>query len=239
MVKTNKFIFDVDGTLTPSRKSIDNNFKDFFVKFCIDNKVYIVTGSDYTKTQEQLGEYLLRLPIYVYNCAGNEVRSNELLVREKIWKAPKEIFHTLNYWLAESKFPIRQGHHIEQRTGMINFSIVGRGASISDREIYVKWDTAHEERENIAAAINEKFEFITATVGGDTGIDIHPTGWDKGQIIVDFDMKYDNLYFFGDKMEQGGNDEPLAKIIKNSYQVVDWRDTWKQLIHLQKENLAK
>ena len=29
-----KFIFDVDGTLTPSRGKIDDDFKKFFVEFC-------------------------------------------------------------------------------------------------------------------------------------------------------------------------------------------------------------
>ena len=42
----NKFIFDVDGTLTPSRGIIDLNFKMFFNTFCLDNDVYLVTGSD-------------------------------------------------------------------------------------------------------------------------------------------------------------------------------------------------
>jgi len=31
----NKFIFDVDGTLTPSRQKIDPTFKDWFIEFCM------------------------------------------------------------------------------------------------------------------------------------------------------------------------------------------------------------
>ena len=49
-----KFIFDVDGTLTPSRGKIDNDFKKFFVEFCMNNNVYLVTGSDKPKTVEQI-----------------------------------------------------------------------------------------------------------------------------------------------------------------------------------------
>ena len=41
-----KFIFDVDGTLTPSRREIDMDFAVFFTEFCAENKVYLVTGSD-------------------------------------------------------------------------------------------------------------------------------------------------------------------------------------------------
>ena len=50
----NKFIFDVDGTLTPSREEIDGDFAVFFGNFCAENDVYLVTGSDKEKTIEQV-----------------------------------------------------------------------------------------------------------------------------------------------------------------------------------------
>ena len=45
-----KFIFDVDGTLTPARKQIDGEFLPFFSEFAARNDVYLVTGSDRDKT---------------------------------------------------------------------------------------------------------------------------------------------------------------------------------------------
>ena len=53
-----EFIFDVDGTLTPSRGTIDSELKAFFMNFCKKNNVYLVTGSDRPKTIEQIGEDL-------------------------------------------------------------------------------------------------------------------------------------------------------------------------------------
>ena len=50
-----KFIFDVDGTLTPSRKKIEHEFWAPFLIFCRHHDVYLVTGSDRQKTLEQLG----------------------------------------------------------------------------------------------------------------------------------------------------------------------------------------
>ena len=55
----NKFIFDVDGTLTPSRREIEPDFKNFFSNFCEHNNVYLVTGSDFPKTHEQLGDEII------------------------------------------------------------------------------------------------------------------------------------------------------------------------------------
>jgi hypothetical protein len=59
-------------------------------------------------------------------------------------------------------------------------------------------------------------------------------GADKGQIINDFDNM--NIYFFGDMMQPGGNDEPLKNaIIKRNnnndkcYQVNGWEQTFSLL----------
>ena len=83
----------------------------------------------------------------------------------------------------------------------------------------------------MAAAINECFSDITATVGGETGIDIYRKGADKSQILVDFDPPDDTIYFFGDRMEPGGNDYPLAKALdfKNCFQPHSWEETWELL----------
>lgn len=233
----NKFIFDVDGTLTPSRQRINPQFEEWFTEFCINNDVYLVTGSDYAKTQEQLGDRLLRWPVYVYNCSGNEVWAKGEMVRSQTWDAPQELYELLDGWLNASKFPARMGQHIEKRTGMINFSVIGRGATLAERKMYVEWDTANRERETIAYQINSEFEGITATIGGETGVDIHPTGWDKSQILEDFN-KEDKLYFFGDRCDPKGNDYPLAKRILNSYHVKDWQDTWERLRYMQEVKLA-
>ena len=50
-----KYIFDVDGTLTPSRQVIDPSFEAFMIKFFCKHDVYLVTGSDRQKTVDQLG----------------------------------------------------------------------------------------------------------------------------------------------------------------------------------------
>jgi phosphomannomutase len=44
------FVFDVDGTLTPSRGQMDPEFKLWFKLWIRHKPVYLVTGSDYAKT---------------------------------------------------------------------------------------------------------------------------------------------------------------------------------------------
>ena len=235
----NKFIFDVDGTLTPSRQKIDPKFEEWFFHFCSDNEVYLVTGSDYAKTVEQLGERIVDRVKAIYNCSGNDVYSHGENIRRKDWTLPEESRTLLQGWLEISRFPLRTGNHFEERPGTVNFSIVGRNATLGERKMYVEWDLENRERESIALQFNMMYgDTITAKIGGETGIDIYPTGWDKSQIIKDFDLKEDRLYFFGDKIMPGGNDEPLAKLIKNSYQVKGWTETWERLGYLQEAKLA-
>ena len=226
----NKFVFDVDGTLTPSRGKMDYEFKAFFNTFCLANDVYLVTGSDKEKTIEQIGE-TYNLAKVVYNCSGNDVYSAGVNVRSKEWTAPKELMDLMYGWLQASSFPLRTGNHIEERPGCVNFSIVGRNATLGERKLYIKHDLQNKERESIAYQINLEFPYITAKVGGETGIDIYPTGWDKGQILEDFN-DFDRIIFFGDKMEQDGNDYPLGSKLKHpskAIAVTGWKDTWEKL----------
>ena len=228
-----KFIFDVDGTLTPSRGKIDDDFKKFFVEFCKNNNVYLVTGSDKPKTVEQIGDELYSMAKRVYNCSGSEVWVGDKQIKTNDWKVPYHVRTWLLDKLEESNFPLRTGLHIEERVGMINFSVVGRNATVGERKLYVKYDKEHNERNVIADLFNKEFSDLIARPGGETGIDISPIGKDKSQIINDFDIN-DTLHFFGDRMDPQGNDYPLKKVIIDNdlgfaIQVNGWKNTWVML----------
>jgi len=227
-----KFIFDVDGTLTPSRGIIDLEFKAFFNSFCLMNDVYLVTGSDKPKTVEQISELTYNLCKRVYQCSGSDVWQGDENILKSEWILPIEARHWLEQVLDDSDFNIRTGNHIEHRTGMINFSIVGRNANAEQRAAYVKSDD-DGERNYIARAFNNFFPNLQATVGGETGIDISPRGADKSQILRDF-KEDDTIHFYGDAMFKSGNDYPLAEALKEyqlgfSHQVDGWEHTWEKL----------
>ena len=69
----NHFLFDVDGTLTPSRKRIQSEFALWFMYFAQNNNVSLVTGSDNPKTVEQLGIEICKTVDKCYNCNGNDI----------------------------------------------------------------------------------------------------------------------------------------------------------------------
>ena len=230
-----KYIFDVDGTLTPSRGKMDVDFMKFFEKFMKIHDTFLVTGSDQAKTLEQVGETIYCLAKRVYNCNGNDVYEGLENKHRNDWELSKEQIKWLTVKLSESKFPFRSGNHIEKRPGLTNFSIIGRNCTLAERKMYVKWDEDTQERSKIAKEFKEKFPEIEAKVAGETGLDIFPMGMDKSMILKDFDSK-EHLVFFGDKMEPDGNDYEIKSAIEirnqvnefsySCYTVANYKETW-------------
>ena len=64
--------------------------------------------------------------------------------------------------------------NFEYRTGMLNFSIVGRDIDRSRRLEYSTWDKDKKEREKIAKNFNKLFKnySLEACIGGEISIDI-------------------------------------------------------------------
>ena len=227
-----KFIFDVDGTLTDSRQQMDFEFMCFMIKFCCTYDVYLVTGSDRAKTVEQVGLDVYNRSIRVYNCSGADVYEKDVNVYKSDWNISDEVKKFLRDELDFSQFPIRCGNHIEERPGGINFSILGRGegVNLADREEYVKWDRNTGERILIADRIKNQFPNLNVQIGGQTGLDISDN--DKSQILRDFNID-DDIHFFGDMMQKGQNDYPLALAVDKAggtnYTVSSWQETYKKL----------
>ena len=226
-----KFIFDVDGTLTPSRQQIDSNFWAWFLNFCKSNDVYLVTGSDRQKTLDQITEVVYNNCTRVYNCSGSDVYERDRNVYRDDWELPDDVKRFLLDELDYSSFPLRNGLHIERRPGGVNFSILGRGEGYG-REEYVRWDKETNERSDIADRLKNQFPDLEVQIGGQTGLDLGAPGSNKGQIIRDFN-EGDELHFYGDMMEVGQNDYPLAQIVERRggcvYNVEDYKETWKLL----------
>tara|TARA_Y100001963_G_scaffold155465_1_gene246729 strand:+ start:456 stop:1166 length:711 start_codon:yes stop_codon:yes gene_type:complete len=229
-----KFIFDVDGTITPSRKKIAEDFLPFFKEFVEKNDVYLVTGSDRNKTLEQVTPEIYNKCKRVYNCSGSDAYEGDKNVYRDDWELPKEVERFLQDELDFSQFTIRNGNHIERRPGAVNFSILGRGKDPSEgREEYVTWDKIHSERRFIALRILNRFPDLNVALGGQTGVDIGPKGADKSQILRDF-KEGDEIRFFGDRCEEGGNDYSLAIAIAEkqwgyAFKVDNYKEVWDML----------
>jgi phosphomannomutase len=229
------YLFDVDGTLTPSRQEIDEEFASVFLDWAErDSKeIYLVSGSDIKKIKQQLfGAFLDRLA-GIFCCTANELYRKDKLVYENKFTAPAQLLEDLEIYLSEAQYHIKTGNHIEQRPGMINFSVVGRNATLSQREAYTKWDEDVREREDVVVYITENYPELDASIGGATSVDIYPLGRDKSQVVQylkDYYKEEISMVFLGDKNIPGGNDYPLAMALEEDpnshwFQVTSYEET--------------
>ena len=74
-----------------------------------------------------------------------------------------------------------------------------------------------------------EFPDIEASIGGQISIDIYEKGKNKAQVLNEIN---DEIYFFGDKMDKGGNDYPIAARLKEEnrkhtlFKVSNPNETW-------------
>jgi phosphomannomutase len=215
--KNNCLVFDVDGTITPSRDKIDPAYAEVLLELSKKVDIYFLTGSDFAKTKEQLGD-LTKVVKGSYQCAGNELWVNDELVQSvpEFTMSNSAMLKWCKQRLAESPFPVRTGKkHIDLRPGMMNFSIIGRGCTKKQRQQYIKYDEKTNEREQLARDFNEVFRSYSAQIAGETGIDVCEEGRDKGQVYKPLQEVYNSIIFFGDDTQEGGNDFPFAKQIQS------------------------
>ena len=232
------YLFDIDGTLTPSRLRIDPEFEKFFLEWMKDKDVIFVTGSDKDKTIEQVGEKIWTSASRVYQSCGNAVYQGGKLIEKKDFKLDTELQRLLYTFLATSDWKHKHGKHIEERIGLINFSSIGRQCDQSSRNAYYSWDRISGERLTLCKMIEEEWPDLEASVGGQISIDIYPKGKNKAQVLGDI---IGPITFFGDKCRPGGNDYPIVKRLGQLHEetnlsctiheVKSYKDTWNILSH--------
>ena len=218
------YVFDVDGTLTEPRMKMGSQLANEFLLWGLKKQCYVATGSDYRKTQEQVPWDILDTFKNVFCCMGNEIRKpGGSVVYKSKFTLPDNLDADLQDFLKNTKFNLKTGNHIEFRTGMVNFSIVGRNADFEQRASYNLWDKKNRERQTIADFINKNYPTLNASVGGSISIDIIEEGQDKGQVVHHLENAgATKIVFVGDRCERGGNDFGIIRELQKSNLAFEW-----------------
>lgn len=212
------YLFDIDGTLTMSRQKMTTDHAMPFLSWINEKDVFLVTGSDYKKAQEQIPYSIVSRCKGIFTSMGNVYHKNDKVVYENIFTLPSHVKNSLDDILATSKCPaeFKSTTNYEQRPGMINFSICGRDVSKAQRKQYNEWDENNKEREKLVNWFNEAYkkDGLEACLGGEISIDIQPIGKDKRQSVEQLLKEdYDWFVFFGDRAYPGGNDWGVCEYI--------------------------
>ncbi|KAH9827210.1 eukaryotic phosphomannomutase [Teratosphaeria destructans] len=224
-VKNTVVLFDVDGTLTPARRTVSPEMLQLLSQLRHHVAIGFVGGSDLAKQQEQLGTASIPVTTLFDFCFAENgltaYRMGQPLASHSFIKwigedNYKKLVKFILHYVADLDIPVKRGTFIEFRNGMINVSPIGRNASVQERNEYEKFDLEHKIRATFVEAIKKEFPDLglTYSIGGQISFDVFPQGWDKTYCLQHIEneknlpggVEYTTIHFFGDKTYKGGND---------------------------------
>ena len=230
------YLFDVDGVLCNTGRVIDLEFQQFFLNWSKDKDYSLVTGGERQSTIDQVGLDIVQQAKIGFHCMGNQI-----VIEDREYKINQLQLTEPEYWwlenyAIESPYPIKTGNNIEQRAGSINYSVLGKNATVEQKKEYFEWDSINKERMLLAEQIPKLFPRLEAFIGGNASIDICLRGANKGLCIDMLKTEYNQIIFFGDKCFPYGIDYPIKEMSKydpNEIKVFDiklgYKETWEKL----------
>jgi phosphomannomutase len=233
-------LFDVDGTLTEARQSIEKNVLLALRELARHAEIAFLTGSDLEYIKEQLwpvlNDPIVRSNCHLLPCNGTKYyipHAEESLLFHEIHNVSmldhigKDNFNKILSALCVLQAELVQnveydlplsGHFIQNRESMINWCPIGRNASQEQREKFVYLDRLHKIRnkyfDTLSIYMKEDDLEVTVKMGGNTSFDIYPNGWDKTYALSHFEQAEWDFWFVGDRCGIGGNDYEIFNFLK-------------------------
>lgn len=219
-------LFDLDGTLCPSKMPVDEEMAAVLSELLSKTKVGIISGGRFERFRKQIIEPIGHRPKLFLNLMIFPTMGGSLFLwgdkdwkemyqvaipdekRKKIIEAFAEAFKETSFKQPEKIY----GEQIEERGPQVTFSALGQTAPLAEKEI---WDPDMEKRRKLKAVLDRILPEYQISMGGLTSIDITMKGIDKGY-AVEQALKYTQIpitemLFIGDKLEEGGNDYSVVR----------------------------
>lgn len=234
-------IFDLDGTLAPSKSEPLPEMRKTFCEALQYFNIAIVSGAVFTQFLKQFVGHLpcedmsnlLLMPtngaaMYIFKdghwkCLEDHVLSTQ--EANQITKVVESAMQKFNI-LRTTEYGIQ----IENRGPQITFSGCGQEAPISVKE---KWDSDMSLRTRMAEYMTPLLPDFEIRIGGMTSIDITHKGVDKAyavrKIISHWNCKLEDVLYIGDALYPGGNDELAGTVGEPTCKVKDPIETEKLL----------
>ncbi|MEO6835268.1 MAG: HAD-IIB family hydrolase [Candidatus Tumulicola sp.] len=216
-------VFDLDGTLAPSKSAIDAEMANLLVSLLGVTEVAIISGGDFPQFQTQVlahlpsGELLAKLSIlptcgtkfYRYKGDWQKLYSEDFTTAQKA-----TIVAALKDAVEKSGFQAQKtwGNAIEDRGSQITYSALGQQAPLDEKQ---KWDPDFAKRAKIKALLDPALPGFSVHLGGETSIDVTLPGIDKAygirklRDVLGIDIG--EMLYVGDALFPGGNDYPARE----------------------------
>ena len=226
-------VFDLDGTLAPSKSSMDAEMAALMNKLLAIVKVAVISGGNWPQFQKQVLSHLSKderlknlslLPtcgtkFYKYDKAWEKIYSEDFSSEQK-----EKLLSALHKAIAQSGLKTEKvwGEVIQDRGSQITFSALGQEAPLEEK---VKWDPDFAKRKKIKAILDKLIPEFSVRLGGATSIDLTKPGIDKAYGIRKLrdilGISIADMIFIGDALFPGGNDYPAEQAGAVSIRVHD------------------
>lgn len=239
--------FDLDDTLAPSKSAISPRIAAHLRALMRVVDVAIISGGNETQFRSQViaqlgdasDEELARLHL-LPTCGTRYLRhdgsgftaiyAHDLSEEEKssALNALREEAERLGLWETSP-----WGDILEDRGSQITFSALGQQAPGDAKHA---WDPSGEKRLRLRDAVAARVPSLEVRAGGSTSIDITRAGIDKAfgmtELAERTGIPLSDMLFYGDRLDEGGNDYPVRALGVRSIAVTGWEDTAAKLDEL-------
>lgn len=237
--------FDLDDTLAVTKSPISDEMVEVLSKILDFYDVCVISGGKFEQFKLQItdrlqlnGSQLRRLHLMPtcgtrYYRYDEELNDWQLQYAEDLTAEQKALItqvlevsaKQLGYW-EESP----AGEIIEDRDSQITYSALGQQATPEDK---YAWDADGKKKIAIRDLAAKSLPGLEVRAGGTTSIDVTKVGIDKAygmrKLIEALDIQKEDILFFGDKLQEGGNDYPVKAMGIDSIEVTRWEDTVQEL----------
>ncbi|QVL34083.1 HAD-IIB family hydrolase [Telmatocola sphagniphila] len=230
-------VYDLDGTLAPSKSSLDAEMASLIGNLCRIVHVAVISGGNWPQFEIQVLSKLSEnsnlknlalLPtcgtkFFSYEVGWKELYSEDFSPSQKV-----KILASFRRALEEADYkPIQLwGEMIEDRGSQITFSALGQLAPLEEKK---KWDPDYAKRKKITAKLVELIPEFSVRMGGATSIDVTKNGIDKAYGIRKLQdilkISINEMIYLGDALFPGGNDYPVKQAGVDSIEVRDPTET--------------
>ena len=216
-------VFDLDGTLAPSKSSLAPETARLLRDLLGILKVAVISGGAWAQFEKQLltdlpqDSVLANLSLlptcgtkfFQYNEKWQELYSEDLTAEQK-----KKIIDSLDKAAGEAGYRAEKvwGNVIEDRGSQVTFSALGQKAPLAEKD---KWDADFAKRKKITAILERLIPEFSIRMGGATSIDVTKPGIDKaygmGKLRDTLHLSFKEMIYVGDALFPGGNDYPAEE----------------------------
>jgi HAD superfamily hydrolase (TIGR01484 family) len=173
--------------------------------------LFVTQGTRYYRYDAAKKDWEL---VYKYDLTDTQVAEMTAALEQ----AAKE----LDYWV-----DLTNGDEIiENRISQVTYSALGQKASVEDK---LAWDPDMVKRNAICQRAKELAPAYDYEVGGTTSINVTLPGTNKTfgmkHLLERLQVTKDEVLYFGDMTQPGGNDYPVVEMGFDTITVEKWQDT--------------